>query len=177
MKTPMPLSLSLSPRAEYTSLRGHCPKDVEQGCPVQSKTRHCWKYSVEPKLGNPAQLFVLRSVPRTWQWVGSWATCPGMNSWVVQDALSLKIRLGSILWHVNLEGRVSRHLNYHSAVHLPHRIDMQVTCESPTRDAGVSSDLYITSSLMAPFLWVHPFPCTFTDTVSMMIYVFFCASL
>lgn len=35
------LPLSLSPRAEYTSFRGHCPKDGEQGCPLQSETRHC----------------------------------------------------------------------------------------------------------------------------------------
>lgn len=43
-------------RAEDPPLRRNSLRDVEQGRPPESETRHCWECSVETKLGNPAQL-------------------------------------------------------------------------------------------------------------------------
>lgn len=74
---------------------------------------------------------------------------------------------------MNLEGRISRHSSYRSILHLPHRMDMQVTRESPTWDSWVSFGLYITSSLTA-----LSSPCHMvTGTISLMTYVFFLLSL
>lgn len=42
-------------------VRGDCPRDVEQGCPPESDTRHCWECSVDLSVGKSSTVLCFQA--------------------------------------------------------------------------------------------------------------------